>query len=78
MWVRAEFTTEPFSGEGELPAHVTRTAEILTAAGIDVDLGPFGTSAEGDSAVVLPALGDVLAMAFASGATRITLQVESR
>jgi uncharacterized protein YqgV (UPF0045/DUF77 family) len=56
MRVRAEFTTEPFVGEG--------------------DLGPFGTSVEGDDRVLLPALGNVLAAALASGATRVTLQLE--
>ena len=76
MRVRAEFTTEPFAGEGNPPAHVTRSAAVLTASGLDADLGPFGTAVEGDSQVVLPVLADVLREALASGATRVTLQVE--
>jgi len=78
MRVRAEFTTEPFVGEGEVPAHVTHSAALLTEAGLDADLGPFGTSVEGDDRVLLPALTDVLAAALASGATRVTLQVDRR
>ncbi len=76
MRVRAEFTTEPFAGEGEPPAHVTHSAALLTEAGLDADLGPFGTSVEGDAHIVLPVLADVLRVALASGATRVTLQVE--
>lgn len=76
MRVRAEFTTEPFAGEGEPPAHVTHSAALLAEAGLDADLGPFGTSVEGDEHVVLPALADVIRVALASGATRVTLQVE--
>ena len=76
MRVRAEFTTEPFVGEGEVPEHVTHSAALLTEAGLDPDLGPFGTSVEGDDRVLLPALADVFAVALASGATRVTLQLE--
>ena len=76
MRVRVEFTTEPFVGEGEVPEHVTHSAALLTEAGLDADLGPFGTSAEGDDRILLPALADVLAAALASGATRVTLQLE--
>ena len=47
MRVRAEFTTEPFVGEGEMPEHVTHSAALLTEAGLDADLGPFGTRSRG-------------------------------
>jgi uncharacterized protein YqgV (UPF0045/DUF77 family) len=76
MRVRAEFTTEPFVGETERPEHVTHSAALLTEAGLDADLGPFGTSVEGEDRILLPALTNVLAAALASGATRITLQLE--
>lgn len=76
MRVRAEFTTEPFVGEGELPEHVSHAAALLTEKGLDADLGPFGTSVEGEDRVLLPALTDALAAALASGATRVTLQLE--
>ena len=76
MRVRAEFTTEPFAGEGDPPAHVRRPAALLSASGLDADLGPFGTAVEGDDEVVLPVLADVLRAALGAGATRVTLQVE--
>ncbi len=76
MRVRAEFTTEPFTGEGDPPEHVTHAAVLLTEAGLDADLGPFGTAVEGDARVVIPTLSDVATAAFSAGATRFTLQVE--
>ena len=64
-----------------IPAHpaaavADATVQQCTEAGLDADLGPFGTSVEGDDRVLLPALGNVLAAALASGATRVTLQLE--
>jgi uncharacterized protein YqgV (UPF0045/DUF77 family) len=77
MEVRAEFTTEPFHGEDEqLPAHVTAPADALRYAGLSPDLGPLGTSVAGAADVVVPALARALESALASGATRVTLQLE--
>jgi uncharacterized protein YqgV (UPF0045/DUF77 family) len=74
--VRAEFTTEPFHGEGEPPAHVAAAAQPLEYAGLSPDLGPLGTAVEGAADDVLPAIAKAMEAAFASGATRFTLQVE--
>ena len=74
--VRAEFTTEPFHGEGEPPAHVAAAAEPLADAGLAPDLGPLGTAVAGSADAVLPAVAKAMEAAFASGATRFTLQVE--
>lgn len=76
MRVRVEFTTEPFAGEDDPPDHVTHPAALLVAAGLDADVGPFGTSFVGDHRVVLPVLADVLRVALTSGASRVTMQVE--
>ncbi len=76
MLLRAEFTTEPFEGEGEPPAHVTAALDVLGRAGVDYGFGPFGTSLTGDPDLVLDALSTVVRAALASGATRVTLQVE--
>jgi len=74
MDVRAEFTTEPFHGEdGHPPAHVTSAAAALVAAGFTPDLGPLGTSVEGDSDLVVEAVAAAMRAAFAEGASRITL-----
>jgi uncharacterized protein YqgV (UPF0045/DUF77 family) len=74
MQVRVEFTTEPFHGEDDqLPAHVTAAADVLRYAGLSPDLGPLGTSVEGDADVVVDAVAVALKEALAHGATRVTL-----
>jgi uncharacterized protein YqgV (UPF0045/DUF77 family) len=74
MRVRVEFTTEPFHGEDdELPAHVTASADALRYAGLSPDLGPLGTSVEGEAEVVVDALATALKEALSHGATRVTL-----
>ena len=74
MKVRAEFTTEPFHGEdGQPPAHVTAAAAALVDAGFTPDLGPLGTSVEGDGDSVVEAVAAAMKAALAGGATRITL-----
>jgi uncharacterized protein YqgV (UPF0045/DUF77 family) len=75
MWVRAEFTTEPFVGEAGLPEHVARAAAVLADQGFQPDVGPFGTSVEGDHARVLSALHQALSSALEGGASRVTLQL---
>ncbi|GAB3489125.1 thiamine-binding protein [Flexivirga sp.] len=76
MRLRAEVTTEPFRGEGALPAHVSAAADALRAAGLNPDLGPLGTTVEGAGDGLLQAVHDAAGAAFAAGATRISLQIE--
>jgi uncharacterized protein YqgV (UPF0045/DUF77 family) len=76
MRLVAEFTTEPFVGEGASPAHATETLRIVQAAGLACDFGPLGTSLTGEDDVVLPVLDQVLRTALTHGATRVSLQVE--
>lgn len=75
MMLRAEFTTEPFEGEGDPPAHALAARDCLLAAGLDPDFGPLGTAISGGREQLLPALAEVLDKALAAGANRITLQV---
>jgi uncharacterized protein YqgV (UPF0045/DUF77 family) len=75
MWVRVEFTTEPFVGEGGLPEHVARAVAVLADQGFDPEVGPFGTSVEGEHRGVLSALDQALSCAIESGATRVTVQL---
>jgi uncharacterized protein YqgV (UPF0045/DUF77 family) len=78
MQVRLEFTTEPFHGEDDhLPDHVTAAAQALSAAGLAPDLGPLGTAVAGDARQVVTAMAQAVQAALDSGATRITMQVES-
>ena len=76
MRLRAEFTTEPFHGEGDPPAHATAALDAVRAAGLETEFGPFGTAVTGDEDVLYAALPSVLRAAMEHGATRITLQVE--
>jgi uncharacterized protein YqgV (UPF0045/DUF77 family) len=75
--LKAEFTTEPFRGEGEPPDHAVRAREAASEAGLTVDFGPLGTTASGDADAVLDALPDIARAALDGGATRLTLQVST-
>ena len=76
MRVRAEVTTEPFQGEGELPGHVRAAADALHARGMEPDLGPLGTAVTGSADDVVPAVSDAVRDALAAGASRVSLQIE--
>lgn len=76
MHVKAEFTTEPFVGEGQTPEHVLAALQVTQRHGLAADFGPFGTAVVGEEWAVLSALLDVMTEALAHGATRITVQVE--
>ncbi|NYD40560.1 thiamine-binding protein [Nocardioides panaciterrulae] len=76
MRLVAEFTTEPFHGEGEAPEHARAALGAVERAELDCDFGPLGTTVRGEDEDVLPALTEVLRAALAHGATRVTLQVE--
>jgi uncharacterized protein YqgV (UPF0045/DUF77 family) len=71
----AEFTTEPFRGEGTPPAHALRAWEVVQSAGLTGEFGPLGTQFGGERDEVLDTLRDVLAAAIAAGASRVTVQV---
>ena len=72
MDLTAEFTTEPFHGEGEPPPHVGAAAEALVEAGLDPDLGPFGTSVSGGAVRLLPALQRAMEAATSASAAAPT------
>ncbi|WP_335937845.1 hypothetical protein [Streptomyces sp. PTD5-9] len=75
MRLRVEFTTEPFDLD-EAPAHAVVAREVIQTAELEaVDVGPFGNTAEGGADAVLTAVDTLLRRALASGATRVSLQV---
>ncbi|MEU1124968.1 hypothetical protein ABZ371_15725 [Streptomyces sp. NPDC005899] len=75
MRLRVEFTTEPFDLD-EAPAHAVAAREVIQTADLDaVDVGPFGNTAEGEAGQVLTAVDSLLHRALASGATRVSLQL---
>nr|WP_206313509.1 hypothetical protein [Streptomyces coryli] len=73
--MRVEFTTEPFDLD-EAPEHAVVAREVVQGAELDeVDVGPFGNTAEGESDAVLTAVDALLRKSLAAGATRVSLQV---
>jgi uncharacterized protein YqgV (UPF0045/DUF77 family) len=72
----AEFTTEPYHGEGTPPAHAQKSWDVIQTAGLPGDFGPLGTRFSGEADEVFDTLRAVLAAAVDAGATRITVQVE--
>jgi uncharacterized protein YqgV (UPF0045/DUF77 family) len=74
--LKVEFTTEPFELD-DFPEHARAARRVVDEAGLSVDVGPFGTSAEGGAQETLAAIGRLLQETLAHGATRISLQVSA-
>lgn len=72
--VKAEFTIEPFV-DGAPGPHVTAGIAAVRSSGLTPDVGPFGSSIEGEAALVHAALARMLDDAIAAGATRVSIQV---
>ncbi|MCB0991700.1 MAG: thiamine-binding protein [Acidimicrobiales bacterium] len=72
--LKLELTIEPFVDANPGP-HVVAAIEAAEEAGLEVAVGPFGTTAEGTDALVLSAMSHITGAALATGATRVTLQV---
>ena len=73
MQCLAEFMIEPWEF-GNLE-RVDTAVIALASYGIEVDVGPFGNVAKGETETVFPALVAMLQAVFESGATMVTLQV---
>ncbi|TDT95836.1 uncharacterized protein YqgV (UPF0045/DUF77 family) [Streptomyces sp. 846.5] len=76
MRLKVEFTTEPFELDG-FPDHAKAARRAVDEAGLTVDVGPFGTSAEGEATAALAAVDRLIRSTLASGATRISLQIST-
>lgn len=74
MRLSVEFTIEPFA-EGAPGPHVSAGIEAVKAAGLDVEVGPFGTTATGEADTVLSAVDALCRAATSAGAGRISLQL---
>jgi uncharacterized protein YqgV (UPF0045/DUF77 family) len=74
MRVSAEFLVEPFR-EGALGPHVTAALDTIEAAGLTVDVGPFGSQFAGEVEGVLAAMAAALRAALDAGASRVNLNV---
>ena len=71
---RAEFTVEPFE-EGHLGPHVAAAIAAAERAGLTPDIGPFGTSIEGDVTEVLGSVEALVNDSLDAGATRVSVQL---
>lgn len=74
--IKVEYTIEPFVA-GDIPARVTLVAEALGEMGISVDIGVFGSSFEVDRSMVGSALSTLTTVAYANGATHVTIDLEA-
>lgn len=75
MRLEAEFTSEPFHGEGAPPEHATAALEAARDAGLEPEFGPLGTSVKGERAALLASLADLVGAALDHGADQVTFQV---
>lgn len=76
MNVIAQVLVEPFE-EGSLGPHVKAAIAAFEDAGLAVDVGPFGNVIGGDHDHVISALTQAMHRSMESGATRITISLQS-
>ena len=74
MALRVEFTVEPFVPGAPGP-HVLAAVDAAAVHGLQVEFGPFGSSGEGDAAVVVLAVDAAIRAALDAGASRVSVQV---
>lgn len=73
---RLEILVEPFR-ENDPGPHVHAVLSALTRAGLEPDMGPFATTAQGDTDSIAAVLAEVVRTGVASGATAIQLRIET-
>jgi uncharacterized protein YqgV (UPF0045/DUF77 family) len=73
---RAEFTIYPFLGGESLPSYVQAAIDAVRTAGIEVDVGLFGTSVTGELDAVLEAIKVAVTAAANGGATKVVFSIE--
>ncbi len=74
--VHVEFTIEPFV-EGDPGAHVLAAVASAREVGVDVDMGPFGSTCDVPPADVGALVGAITAAAIGNGATHVSIHVEA-
>ncbi|MDQ1421873.1 MAG: hypothetical protein QOJ52_3835, partial [Acidimicrobiaceae bacterium] len=77
MDVRLEFTVEPFL-EGSPGPHVRAAVDEARRQGLAPEMGPFGTTIDGEAARLLPGLGAIVGAAVDAGASRVAFAVSRR
>jgi hypothetical protein len=71
---RVEFTVEPFV-EGQQGPHVMAPIHALVALGVEVEVGPFGSSCVVASETSGDVVATVVRAAFEHGATHVNIDV---
>ncbi len=69
-----EFLVEPFQ-EGNPGPHVKAAVAAFTDLGLDVELGPFSSSAQGDIDAIADAVSGMIRSSMRSGASSIRIQL---
>jgi uncharacterized protein YqgV (UPF0045/DUF77 family) len=69
-----EFTIEPFN-EGQPGPHVTAPADTLRTMGVDVEVGPFGSSCVVSDDEVGETVATVVRIALDHGASHVNVDV---
>ncbi len=73
---RVEFTIEPFV-EGRPGLHVTAAIDALRRLGLDVEVGPFGSSCEVARDRVALAVGELTRAAVENGADHLNIDISA-
>ena len=74
MRVVAEFTIEPFV-EGDPGEHVLAALRAVHDAGLEPEVGPFGSAVTGELRDVARAVARMLEAATTHGASRVSVQL---
>ena len=69
-----EFVIEPFV-EGSPGQHVRSGIEAMAARGLDVSMGPFGSTVSGEVEELSDAIGAMVTAAAHDGARRVLVEV---
>ncbi len=69
-----EFVIEPFT-EDSPGQHVVSGIAAMEALGLNVTMGPFGSTVTGDVANVSDAIGPMIASAVKGGAKRVLIEL---
>lgn len=72
---RAEVLVEPFR-ENDPGPHVNAAIDVLSAAGLSPDMGPFATETVGDLDTTIEAVARLLRASFDAGADAVQVRIE--
>lgn len=72
---RLEIFVEPFR-ENDPGPHVTAAIDAIAATGMEPDMGPFATTAQGDLDQAMAAIAALVRAGFDHGADAIQIRIE--